>query len=71
MFRVKNLINATKKFEMVRTVYGETSLSRTHVFECHRGYYKNGGNSVEDDLRRDDHVRALPIRMSAAFVNCV
>lgn len=32
-FCVKNEMNATKMFEMVRKAYGETNLGRTTVFE--------------------------------------
>lgn len=33
MFCVKNKINAIKTFEMVRKAYGETSISRTIIFD--------------------------------------
>jgi hypothetical protein len=42
--------SATETLEMLREAFGEYSLSRTAVFECH-SRFKAGRVSVEDDKR--------------------
>lgn len=63
-FCVKNQINVTKTFEIVRKAYGETSESRTIVLNRR---YKNGQLKTLKTIRGKDGHYSMP----SVFVNCL
>jgi hypothetical protein len=50
-FCVKLKKTATETFEMLKSAYGEVSLSKTSVFEWHK-WFNEGRRSSQDDERK-------------------
>jgi hypothetical protein len=50
-FYLKLKKKATETFKMLKSSYGEECLSRTSVFECHKGF-KEGPESLQDDEQK-------------------